>query len=518
MSAKGDRIKNSLRNSACGLFFYALSMVLSFISNRAFIHNLGAELFGLNNTLFSIMEMLNLAELGVASAMASFLYAPLANNDRQTVAELVSLQGWIYRRVALFILVASSVVALLVPLIFSSSDVPIPYALATVFVLLLGSLSTYLLNFREVILDADQRNSDVVFAYRLPAVIRLTLQILAIEFTPYGYELWLVLQLLGYAMTAVLMRRAVKSRYPHFLHLDVAGAGPLRHKYPEVFRRVGQVFAHRLAYVVLVRVSPLTIFAFTSLSVVAAYGNYILIYGGLTMLLYTIQEGFQGSIGNLVAQSDREENGRVFAQLLAVDCLLGAVCAFGFFSFSDAFVALWVGPEMVLDCVTVAALSVMVFITVSRAAITQFLQAHGFFDDVWAAFTEAGLNVSLSILFGMKWGLPGVLCGVVSSLVLIVLIWKPFYLFRVKRCGSLVLYWCSWLSYVFVAAVAAVGFSWLFRSLEPLSSLSFFALLWRMAWQSVLYALALFVLFLLFSSPMRKVAMRLLGIIRSRLF
>ncbi len=513
MSAKGDRIRNSLRNSSCGLFFSILSIVLSFLSNRAFIHVLGAELFGLNNTVISIMETLNLAELGVASAMASFLYAPMAGGDRAAVAELVALQGWVYRKVALFVGVAGVVVVCFIPVIFDGCGVPVGYAIATFAVLLLGSLSTYLLNFREVILDADQRNSDVVLSYRLPAVIRLTLQILAIEYTPYGYELWLVLQLMGYGLTAYIMRRIIGRRYPHFMIVDVAGASPLRHKHPEVFRRVGQVFAHNLAYVVMTRVSPLVIYAYTSLTTVASYGNYMLIYVGLSMLLYNVQEGFQGSVGNLVAEGVREERGKVFGQLLALDCLLAAVCVFGFVNFADAFVGLWIGEEMVLGGAPVVLMAVMLFVEVSRSAVSQFLKAHGYFDDVWAAFTEAFLNVTLSIVMGRLWGLTGVLWGGVVSLVLMVLIWKPYYLMRVKGCGSLWGYWRLWLTCVGVAVVVGVLFRWLFGCLEPAGSLSFGWLIWRMCWLTVSYVVVAGGVLCVLSSSMRGVVGRVLGLV-----
>ena len=58
------------------------------------------------------------------------------------------------------------------------------------------------------------------------------------------------------------------------------------------------------------------------------------------------------------------------------------------------------------------------------------INAHGMFQDIWAPIVEASLNIGLSIFFGHLWGLEGVILGVTTSLVLIIEIWKPIFLFK----------------------------------------------------------------------------------------
>ncbi len=495
----GGRLANSVRNGAYGLVFYALTLVLSFVSNRVFVHRLGADMLGLCGTVSSIVETLNIAELGVGMAMASILYVPLASGDRETVAELVAVQGWIYRRVAVFVALAAVVVMFFFPSIFAGAAVPLPYAYATCVVMLMGSLSTYLLNYRDVVLSANQQEYAVTLAYRLPSVLRLVLQILAVEFTDHGYELWLLLQLGGMALTAVMVRGAVARLHP-YMCVPVRLGGALRLKFPEVGRMVGQVFAHRLASVVLVRVSPMVVFAFTSLHVVAAYGSYMMISGGLTALFTAVSGGVQGSVGHLVAQGDSAHSRRAFDMMFAVTCVIAAVCAYGFYAFADPFVSAWVGADMVLGGAPVTLMSVMVYIAISRCVVGQFLSAHGFYADVWAAFAEAFLNVGLSVSLGLLWGLSGVLLGVVVSLVVIVLCWKPYYLFCVRLGCGVAGYWWAYVRNA--ALTVAVGWcvSWLCGSVVESG---FGSLLWRMAWQTALYGVLVASAMCVASSGMR---------------
>lgn len=82
-----------------------------------------------------------------------------------------------------------------------------------------------------------------------------------------------------------------------------------------------------------------------------------------------------------------------------------------------------------LSTTAVVLLASLMFIDIVRNAVDLFINAYGLFSDVWAPITEATINLSLSILFGYFWGLNGILSGALVSLIVIVMIWKPYFLF-----------------------------------------------------------------------------------------
>lgn len=104
-----SRTSKSLKNAQVALIFYFLQLILGFFSRKVFFDYLGSEILGLNTTASNLLGFLNLAELGVSAAVSYFLYQPLFNKDYTTLNKLVSLQGWIYRRIALFIIGASAI-------------------------------------------------------------------------------------------------------------------------------------------------------------------------------------------------------------------------------------------------------------------------------------------------------------------------------------------------------------------------------------------------------------------------
>ena len=78
-----SRTSKSLKNSTVALGFYVVSLALQFVSRRVFIKYLGSEVLGLNTTAVSLLQFLNLAEMGIGAAIAFTLYKPIAENDQK---------------------------------------------------------------------------------------------------------------------------------------------------------------------------------------------------------------------------------------------------------------------------------------------------------------------------------------------------------------------------------------------------------------------------------------------------
>ena len=92
------------------------------------------------------------------------------------------------------------------------------------------------------------------------------------------------------------------------------------------------------------------------------------------------------------------------------------------------FIKLWVGEEYLMPQSAFLALLIITFIQLSRTNDV-FINAYGLFQDVWAPVAEAALNLGFSILLGYHYGLTGILCGVLLSLLIIICIWKPYFLY-----------------------------------------------------------------------------------------
>ena len=99
-----------------------------------------------------------------------------------------------------------------------------------------------------------------------------------------GYVYWLTLELVGVLVSALLLNKIVNKEYP-WLFVKVSDGKKLRNKYPEIIVKTKQFFFHHISSFVLNQTSPLIIYAFASLTMVAIYGNYMLIvFGGRALV------------------------------------------------------------------------------------------------------------------------------------------------------------------------------------------------------------------------------------------
>ena len=464
-----SRTAKSIKNSSIGLIFYFIKLVLQFFSRKIFLDYLGTEILGLNTTATNLLQVLNLAELGVGSAVGFSLYKPFYDKDEQTINEIVALQGKLYRRIAYIVIAGSALLMCFFPWIFAKMPLPLWYAYASFGVLLFSNLLGYFVNYKQILLSADQKSYKIQYSYKSVVLVKTLFQILVIRYWGNGYIWWLILEVVFAVLAAFSLSRTVTRTYP-FLTSCTMSLKELNEKYPAILTKIRQVFFHKIAGVALAQISPIIIYAFASLSLVAIYGNYMLIVTGLIYFASTIFiKGQTASVGNLVAEEKNERIMSVFEELFSVQFLMACIMSFGMMALAQPFIALWVGKEFLLSTSTLSIITAILFIGVSRQTVDTYLSAHGFFSDIWAPVIEATLNIGLSILLGYFYGLNGILSGVLISLIVIVWGWKPLFLFHIKLKHGLLRYIIIYIKHLLIASVAT-GITYLFLqilSIDP---------------------------------------------------
>lgn len=74
---KIERTKNASKNIIFGVILRIFQIFIPFVIRTAMIKYMGIEYLGLNGLFTSILQILNLAELGVGSAMVYSMYKPM---------------------------------------------------------------------------------------------------------------------------------------------------------------------------------------------------------------------------------------------------------------------------------------------------------------------------------------------------------------------------------------------------------------------------------------------------------
>lgn len=423
-----DRTKKSIRNSVVAVSLQVISLLIGFWSRRIFLNHLGTEVLGLNTTATSLLQFLNLAEMGIGSAIAVTLYKPIFDDDKNSIKEIVALQGWMYKIIALIVMGGSAIMMCFFPMIFSKTPLPLWYAYASFGVLLYSSLLGYFFNYKQILLDAHQQNYKIQLTVKLTSIFKLLVQALAVKCLDNGYVCWLIIEVVFATFTTILLSLTVNKSYP-YIRDKIESPAKLKCKYPVVVTKVKQLFIHKIAGFASNQLTPVIIYAFASLTLVAKYGNYLILTSNLNYVLAACFLGITSSIGNMLSEHNDGLTLKVFRELFSIRQFVNFVSCICLWFLVDPFIRLWIGDEYILDRTTLLLIIIIFYIYNSRTVVDTFLNAYGLFQDIWSPVTETVLGVISSILLGRTYGLNGILTGMIVSQFLIAKVWKPIFLF-----------------------------------------------------------------------------------------
>lgn len=443
-----SRVHKSLLNAKVNLIFYFLSLFFSFYSRKIFLECLGDNFIGLTGTLGNILGYLNLAELGIGSCISFFLYKPLQMGDRSKMQEILSVFGYLYRRIGQFILLAGCLISLAFPWIFNDAQLGMGIIYFSFFSFLGSSLIGYFINYRQILLQADQKNYLVAIYFQSAGLVKTALQIF-LAYTYRNLYVWVAIEFLFGILGCIILNWKINKEYP-WLHTNIKSGKVLLKQYPEIITKAKQVFLHKIKDFILRQSDEIFVYAFVSLKMVAYYGNYTMLVNKFTLLLNMALDGVTSGVGNLVAEGNKVNTMKVFWELMSIRYIAAGIMFYGFFFLTEPFISLWLGEDYVLNNSVLVLLLIYSYLLLTNGVIYMYLHAHGLYGDVWAMWTEMGINVSLIFIAGSYIGIEGLLIAKITSTTLILVIWKPYYLFKDGLKDSLKLYWMGVSRYLLI--------------------------------------------------------------------
>ncbi|MBQ2028443.1 MAG: polysaccharide biosynthesis protein [Clostridia bacterium] len=463
---KLERTQNAARNIVFDGTLEMVNMIFPFVIRSVMLHYLGTEYLGLNGLFKSLLTFLNLAELGVGSAMVFSMYKPIAEDDTSAVCALLRLYRTLYRIIGLAV---AAVGLLLIPVLpkLIKGDLPADMNLYVLYLMNLGNtvVTYWLFAYKGSLLQAHQRR-DIISKVSL--AVRLTeysLKILILVFTR-NYYLYLAVQLLCQIIVNLLTAVWAAKMYPQYVP---AGKLP-KEKTLDIFRRVRDLFTSKLSATVFDSADTLVISSFMGLAVLAVYQNYYFIITALRMILVVILNACMAGVGNKMVMESKEANYRdlerislLFSWILGVSTSM-LLCVY------QPFMNVWMGEENMLAIGLVFCFAVYYYSMGANKLINMFKDAAGIWRiDRWRPMTAALVNLGLN-LATVRWlGLYGVLLSSVFSIVVVQIPWLFHNLFQEvfprQYMGRFIRLFCG----LTAVALVSCGASWFLCGLYTLN-------------------------------------------------
>ena len=417
---KIERTKNTARNILSGTIMKIFQMLMPFAMRTMMIYCMGEKYLGLNSLFTSVLQVLNLAELGISSAMVYSMYKPIAEDDAPTICALMKLYRTYYRIIGLVVGVLGLLLLPWIPKLVHD-ELPPELNLYVLYLMNLAAtvLSYWMFAYRNSLLTAHHR-SDVlnivllftqIGQYAMQAVILLWLK---------NYYLYvaaiLVMQIANNLICAAISRRM----YP-----DYAPRGRIKPDYHrDINARIRDLFISRLGSVVLGSTDTIVISAFLGLSTLAIYQNYFFIISSIYGLMEVILNAMLAGLGNSMVAESRERNFHTMKRINILFIWLTFICVCCFAGVFQPFMELWMGKERMLSYGMVFSFCTYFLVYEIVRLFNTFKNAAGeWHQDRFRPLISAVVNLCLNLFLVRTIGLYGIIWSSIVALGCIEIPW-----------------------------------------------------------------------------------------------
>lgn len=445
------RTELAIRNTIIAFVGQCISLISNFIVRFTFIHTLSTTYLGLNGLFSDLLTVFSFADLGIGTAMAYSLYKPLAQNDRKTIASIMSVFKKAYIVIGSLILVIG---VLFLPFyhVFMKEIPDIPHLDLIYFLYVINTSISYFYSYRRTLLiSAQKKYKDVLVA--------ASVQICAVVFYLFvlyitkNFIFYLCIMISATFFTNFIASKITLKEYPYLMEK----VEPLDIKIQkELKKNIGAMVFHKIGGMVRNSTDNLLISKFLGLAVTGIYSNYSMIIHGITNIIGQVFSSVVSSVGNLHVEKSAEEQKRVFYNIFFLNHWIAGFCASSAFILVNHFITLYAGKEYLFSTFIIASICLKFYLDMMRKTQWMFCEAAGIY---WNGKTkplwEAAINLIASIILVQYIGIAGIFLGTIISIVFVDFSVEPHLVFKYILKDNTKRYYIKLITYIFQTIIVS---------------------------------------------------------------
>jgi len=405
-----NRTANAKRAIVSGLLYKTISMIAPFLMRTLIIYTLGNLYLGLSSLFTSILNALNLAELGIGSALVFAMYKPVADDDKDRVNALLNVYRLAYYVIGSIVLILGLILVPFLPNLIHG-EYPAEINISIVYLIHLASTVSgyYFMGYRVSILHVYQRVDTI-------NKISIVLDVLL-----YAIQAVALLKFRSYYLYAgaVVFRSIVFNLVIWFItrkrFSDIKPVGRITQSERNlILKKSGALVGHKAGTVVVNSVDNILISAFIGLNVVAVYNNYFYIFTALSGLFLMLTNGLTSIVGNYIIKKDQTEAIGLFNTLHFFIAFGVCFCCTCLLNMYQPFITLWVGNESLLPFSSVILFTLYFFIVKIKTVGLLFKDAAGLWEkDVLKPYIQIMIDLVIDLILLRTIGING---AIISSI------------------------------------------------------------------------------------------------------
>ena len=427
-----SRTKNTSRNILAGLWNRFSTILLSFVNRTIIIYILGAEFSGLNSLFVSVLGVLNIAELGIDTAIVQSMYKPIAEGDKKRICELLTLYKKSYHIVGAVILgVGLSLVPLIPLLIREELPVSVNIYVLYIMYLLNSVISYFLFAYRESLLYAHQRD-DISQMFRTNLLIGKNIVQAVVLLIFKQYYAYLAIEIVFTVLTNLWIGKVTQEKYPEYQCVQ----GYKVKMSDDIKDQLKGLVLGNVCDRARNSLDSIILSAYLGLTVVAIYNNYYYIYSALYGVMLVVCDAMSASIGNSIVTESIEKNYnnlQKFSFLMAWIAGWFSICMLCIY---QPFMEIWMGKELMLSDFNMMLFCIYFYaINMNNIRNQYIIGTRIWWKLKYSNIAEAFGNVILNLVLGKLFGITGIIVATIITIFVFNFLWRTVVLFKIYFSG-----------------------------------------------------------------------------------
>ncbi len=402
--------KITLINTISSILLQFVTIISGFIVPKLLLETFGSEVNGLVSSLTQFLKYMDLFEGGLSSVILASLYKPLREKDNEKTSSIISATNKFYKKLSLLFVVYTLILAIVYPIIVKS-DFSFGYISSLTLILSINLFCQYCFSITwRTLLRADKKVYYISFV-QIAVIILNTLGVaIGIKICPNIHIIKIVTSII-YLLQPILFNLYVKKHYD----ID-KNSKPDNNALAQRWDGFGiniAAFMHNNTDVVILSL-------LSDLKNVSIYSVYYLVTSGLKSLITSISAGIQPTLGHVYSGQDKIKLKETFELYeLIIYCstfflfIVGGLCITPFVQLYTKGITDTNYFQPVLGWMMILA---EFMFCIREPYVNMAYCANKFKEISKYAYIEAILNVIISVVLVIKFGIVGVAFGTLVSM------------------------------------------------------------------------------------------------------
>lgn len=411
MSRKSALIKQSIILIVCRIIMLAAG----FAVKRIIVMFVAKEFLGLNSLFSSLLGFLNLAELGLGTAISLRLYKPLVDNDHAKVNSILKLSRQIYLIIGILVFIMGLIMSTFVHVFIKDNPFTTDYTRIAFIISVFGTSLSYVLSDKRLYYVSNEKYWVTILFDAFFRIASLGIGVLILSLThEYLFFILATEVYLFFSNICLNILFAKQNKDRKVLAEKEFTDGEKK----EIKKSLKDLIPSKVGAFIFASIDSILISIMLGLTDTGVYGNYLLLFNSSFGLLSLVCNSMTGTFGKMSKETDNKEVlYNSFMKFFYIMSALSLVLSVGLFICCDAFVSIWMGSEeFILQNTIVLIFSLDLYFHIMAQPYISINMSYGDlkFDKI-ISIISLFMNLTISIVLGLFLGLHGIVLGTLIS-------------------------------------------------------------------------------------------------------